>query len=161
GDTPVFVMEMPMYKVPSVRSVLRRMLDAATAFLRRAGTLILASMIVVWALLYFPFTDQHGISYPERIAQLEAKVDQSRQELQGLSRADESADVGARRQELRSSMQSMEQAINQLQADWKGDSCLGRLGRAIAPVVRPLGWDWKIGMAALASFPAREVVVGT
>ena len=38
---------------------------------------------------------------------------------------------------------------------------LGRLGRAIEPAVRPLGWDWRIGMAALASFPAREVVVGT
>ena len=38
---------------------------------------------------------------------------------------------------------------------------LGQLGQAIEPAVRPLGWDWRIGMAALASFPAREVVVGT
>src|SRR6185437_2989774 len=54
GETPVFVMEMPLYKLPSLRLILRRMFDSGWAFLRRAGTLILASMIVVWALLYFP-----------------------------------------------------------------------------------------------------------
>ncbi|HZY87706.1 MAG TPA: ferrous iron transport protein B, partial [Gemmataceae bacterium] len=54
GETPVFVMEMPAYKVPGVRQVLRRMYDAGTAFIRRAGTLILASMVLVWALMYFP-----------------------------------------------------------------------------------------------------------
>jgi ferrous iron transport protein B len=46
-------------------------------------------------------------------------------------------------------------------AEWKRQSYLGRMGKAIEPAVRPLGWDWKIGMAALASFPAREVVIGT
>src|SRR5205085_7388845 len=51
--------------------------------------------------------------------------------------------------------------IDELDAEWKANSLLGRMGRAIEPAVRPLGWDWRIGMAALASFPAREVVVGT
>src|SRR5437764_3835730 len=54
GEAPVFVMEMPLYKRPSARMVLRRMYDSGSAFMRRAGTLILASMILVWALLYFP-----------------------------------------------------------------------------------------------------------
>ncbi len=61
GETPVFVMEMPLYKQPSLRTVLRRMTESAWAFLYRAGTLILASMILVWALLYFPSRD-----YPEQ-----------------------------------------------------------------------------------------------
>src|SRR5262249_29055618 len=59
GETPVFVMEMPLYKVPSVRLVARRAGDASWMFIRRAGTLILASMILVWTLLYFPSTDEH------------------------------------------------------------------------------------------------------
>jgi ferrous iron transport protein B len=126
GETPVFVMEMPLYKVPSLRTVLRRMFDSAWAFVYRAGTIILASMIVVWALLYFPSTDSQGTSYEERIAQEEDK-----------------------------------DKINELKAEWKGRSILGRLGHAIEPAVEPLGWDWRIGTAALASFPAREVVVGT
>ena len=57
GETPVFVMEMPLYKVPSLRTVLRRMFDSGWAFVVRAGTLILASMVLVWALLYFPRTE--------------------------------------------------------------------------------------------------------
>src|SRR5205085_101550 len=51
--------------------------------------------------------------------------------------------------------------VNDLQAEWKQQSTLGRVGQAIEPAVRPLGWDWRLGVAALASFPAREVVVGT
>src|ERR1700678_2082837 len=54
GATPLFIMEMPLYKRPSLLTVLLRMSDATGAFLKRAGTFILASMVLVWALLYFP-----------------------------------------------------------------------------------------------------------
>jgi ferrous iron transport protein B len=54
GETPVFVMEMPAFKVPQIRAVVRRMIQAGWAFVYRAGTLILASMILIWACLYFP-----------------------------------------------------------------------------------------------------------
>ncbi|HXG08346.1 MAG TPA: ferrous iron transport protein B [Gemmataceae bacterium] len=127
GETPVFVMEMPLYKWPSPGTVLRRMTDSGWAFLRRAGTVILASMIVIWALLYFPNTNADGQSYEELIAQAEGSPER----------------------------------VHALQAEWTERSILGRVGHAIEPAVRPLGWDWKIGTAALASFPAREVVVGT
>jgi ferrous iron transport protein B len=139
GETPVFVMEMPLYKRPSLRTVLTRVKDACWAFLRRAGTMILAAMVVVWALLYFPRTlpepvEVGGVqvtTYDEQVAVLEGG---------GEEHQDEIAEVtGA----------------------WKRQSVLGRMGRWIEPAVRPLGWDWKVGMAALASFPAREVVVGT
>ena len=50
---------------------------------------------------------------------------------------------------------------NHRYGEWQRGSVLGRTGRLIEPAVRPLGWDWRVGMAALASFPAREVVVGT
>jgi ferrous iron transport protein B len=129
GETPAFVMEMPLYKWPMAGTVLRRMLDSGWAFVRRAGTLILASMILVWALLYFPATDSNGQSYEARVAQLT-----------------ESNHPGEARE---------------LEGQWRRNSWLGRTGRAIEPAVRPLGWDWRIGMAVLASFPAREVVVGT
>jgi ferrous iron transport protein B len=54
GATPPFVMEMPLYRWPSWKNVVRRMTDSAGEFIKRAGTIIVASMIVVWALLYFP-----------------------------------------------------------------------------------------------------------
>jgi ferrous iron transport protein B len=131
GATPVFVMEMPLYKVPSLRLILRRAIEASWLFVRRAGTLILASMIVVWALLYFPVTSPSGQSYDLMVAELQEADDPPEGELEAL------------------------------QAEWKQQSWLGRAGRWLEPAVVPLGWDWRIGMAALASFPAREVMVGT
>jgi ferrous iron transport protein B len=62
---------------------------------------------------------------------------------------------------LREKIDPVDDRINELQAEWKRQSVLGRVGRAIEPAVRPLGWDWRVGVAALASFPAREVVVST
>lgn len=143
GETPVFLLEMPPYRLPSPATVLHRMWDRGKAFVVRAGTLILASMVVVWALLYFPAADAAGHSYEERLASLEAAAEQAR--------ADGNTAEAAAREE---------QALA-LRGAWKRDSYLGRIGRLIEPVVRPLGWDWRIGTAALASFPAREVVVGT
>jgi ferrous iron transport protein B len=141
GQTPVFVMEMPPYKRPSVRLVLRRMFDSGWAFLRRAGTFILMSMILVWALLYYPSAHPEGGTYPERIAAEEAKIEAAGQD-------------GESREEI-------QERANNLRAEWTRQSALGRMGLALEPAVRPLGWDWRIGVAALASFPAREVVVGT
>jgi ferrous iron transport protein B len=187
GETPVFVMEMPAYKWPSARLVVRRMVDSGWAFVRRAGTLILASMVLVWALLYFPA----GSSYDDRIAQEEASLGdrkaelekkrddlaKSRKEIKQLERELEDAGTGDRpelerriaalKAELEpvekevKPLEDVEEATNRLRKEWKRQSYLGRLGQALEPAVRPLGWDWRIGVAALASFPAREVVVGT
>jgi ferrous iron transport protein B len=132
GETPPFAMEMPLYKWPQWRTVVQRMTGSAWMFVRRAGTMILATMIVVWALLYFPHAHPDGGTYEERINKLEA------------------AAVGP-----------VDAQVNQLRREWSEQSLLGSLGKAIEPAVLPLGWDWRIGMAALASFPAREVMVGT
>jgi ferrous iron transport protein B len=182
GETPVFLMEMPLYKMPSPRAVLRRIVDAGLAFLRRAGTLILASMVLVWALLYFP----DGASYSGRINEIEQQVEKEKSELEDKDESlrsleremvrlrqtgadsarlaaleQEAAPLQAEAAKLRSVVAPVEAQARDLEAEWTRQSWLGRLGRAIEPVVRPLGWDWRIGVAALASFPAREVVVGT
>ncbi len=154
GATPVFVMEMPLYRRPSLGGVVRRMADSAWAFLRRAGTVILASMIVVWALLYFPRGDDGaGRTYEAAVATLE-------QEIKTLGEEAESASAD-NKEAKRKAVEEKQDRVNELRGAWKRQSVLGRVGQAIEPAVRPLGWDWKIGTAALASFPAREVVVGT
>ncbi len=182
GETPVFLMEMPLYKVPSLRIVLRRMFDAARAFLWRAGTLILASMVLVWSLLYFP----NGSDYEGRVREIrrefaaqskeleekEASILPQRKELRRLQRErgdaeriaaleEQIAPTEAAIDKLKATVDPNEDMARSVEAEWKRQSYLGRLGRAIEPAVRPLGWDWRIGVAALASFPAREVVVGT
>jgi ferrous iron transport protein B len=96
-------------------------------------------MVVVWALLYFPRLDTQGDAYDVRIAEFEQAANSAN---------------GAVKERL-------DERIRELHGEWKRQSWLGRMGHAIEPAVRPLGWDWRIGMAVIASFPAREVVVGT
>jgi ferrous iron transport protein B len=211
GETPVFVMEMPLYKWPSWRTVLRRMSDSGWAFIRRAGTIILATMVIVWALLYFPSRNAEGVAYSQLIADTLRPVEEQKKRLEELEkgiakqqkeldRLDRLAEKGetettiwtlygllgpsaagreverdARRAQLQTEIEPVQMQmkplkvevdpvddkVNELTAEWKKSSWLGQAGRAIEPVVKPLGWDWRIGVAALASFPAREVVVGT
>jgi ferrous iron transport protein B len=152
GETPVFVMELPAYRRPTLPSVLRRMFDAGWAFVRRAGTIIFAAMILVWALLYFPYTDPSGTPYHERIEQAEQRARQADDEIKSL------------REQGRDVPEELEAAAAEpmrINGEWRRNSVLGRTGLFLEPTFRPLGWDWKIGMAVLASFPAREVIVGT
>ncbi|MCA9103670.1 MAG: ferrous iron transport protein B [Planctomycetales bacterium] len=146
GVTPPFVMEMPSYKWPSPRTVAFRMLDRGGAFVRRAGTLIVAVTILVWAALYFPhdLTDE-GRQLVERREALESTLAETD------PAAAEAADLEDQIAEL----------DNRIVGDQQRHSYLGRAGHVVEPLFRPLGWDWRISCAALASFPAREVVVST
>jgi ferrous iron transport protein B len=145
GPTPPFVMELPSYKWPSPSIVLFRMADRGWSFVRRAGTLILAVSVVVWAASY----------YPHRAAEVDDTLAPARDalaaRLQGFDKnAPERAQLEPR----------LAEAENAIAAAYQRESFLGRMGRTIEPAVRPLGWDWRIGCAAIASFPAREVVMG-
>jgi ferrous iron transport protein B len=159
GETPLFVMEMPLYKCPALRAVLRRMLDSAWAFLRRAGSIILATMILVWAALSFPCFDDKGESYFQRVASLDRQIKSCEEQRDQLDPDDEV--TREERERLESDLESTRTEYNRVRQEWSRSSYLGRLGQAIEPAVKPLGWDWRLGVATLASFPAREVVVGT
>jgi ferrous iron transport protein B len=152
GETPPFVMELPPYKVPSPRLVLERMVDRGWAFVRRAGTLIVAVAIIVWALLY----------YPHNPTAVQESVAQERTAL--AAQIDRLPTDDARRSLLASELARYDDPAQQpklLAGAYQRQSLLGHLGRFVEPVVRPLGWDWRVGCAAIASFPAREVVLGT
>jgi ferrous iron transport protein B len=133
------VMELPSYKLPGLGVVLHRMFEQGWAFIYRAGTLILAVSILVWGLAYYPHDAR--LLPPTLIA---TQAELSQQAAEGADVADELAAVE-----------------NQIAGAYLETSYLGRMGKLIEPVVRPLGWDWRIGCAAIASFPAREVVVAT
>lgn len=145
GDAPPFLMELPTYKWPSMRTVALRVLERGVSFVRLAGTVILAVSIVVWAALYYPH-DRETVEGPFRAQRehLEAELDRA-------------ADAPARDQAAR----ELAKLEAEIAAAYQRESYLGRFGRWIEPVFRPLGWDWRIGSAVIASFPAREVVVAT
>ncbi len=143
GETPVFVMELPVYKWPSLRVVGSRVLDRAWAFLKRAGTIIFAVSVVVWFLSYYPRDERTEQTFQARLDRLQAQ-------LASLPpNSPKRGDLQVRISEVQARMES--QLLQH--------SILGRLGRWIEPVVRPLGWDWRLGCAVVASFPAREVVI--
>ncbi|HEV3004817.1 MAG TPA: ferrous iron transport protein B, partial [Pirellulales bacterium] len=145
GPTPPFVMELPSYKWPSPATVVYRMVERGWSFVRRAGTLVVAVSIVVWAALYFPHDDAVKAPFLGPLADIKAK-------LASLPAGDPRCD------ELIAEQVRLQ---NEIMAAYNAQSYLGRLGHAIEPAVRPLGWDWRIGCAVIASFPAREVVVAT
>jgi ferrous iron transport protein B len=140
GQPTPFLMEMPEYKLPSPRLVLYRVYDRGKAFVVRAGTLIFAATIVIWAAGYFPGDHSREIELTAQIEQLESAEQ---------SNADEAG------------IESLKSRKNAQNASLIQASFLGRAGHAVEPVVKPLGWDWKIGVGAIASFPAREVIIAT
>lgn len=145
-SSPEFVLELPEYQFPQVWEVLRRAGERSWEFVVRAGTVIMALTILIWAANYFPRNDA---MFAEQTAQLESWQSEL------AATPAEAEDATAR---LESQISDLELAI---QAQRQENSYLGQAGKWIAPVVKPLGWDWRIGCAALASFPAREVIVTT
>ncbi len=142
GPTPPFVMELPAYRWPSPRVVLYRMTERGGEFLKRAGTVIFAVSVVMWGALHYP-----KLPEPERAPLLAERA--------RIEAALEKAPA-KEAEALRDEVAGVEDRI---EAEQKRQSFLGRAGHWIEPVVEPLGWDWRIGSAAIASFPAREVVV--
>jgi ferrous iron transport protein B len=125
---PPFVMELPPYRLPNFRTVFQNMFTRAGLFLKRAGTVILAISIILWALTAFP-------------RNAEVQIQESNVQTQIVNNAEQTPidNSGAK---LR-------------------NSYAGQLGHLIEPVIDPLGFDWKIGVALIASFAAREVLVST
>lgn len=138
---PPFLMELPPYRMPNIRTVVQNMLTRAWLFLKRAGTVILAISIVLWALMYFPRHEQPSAGDQKE----EAAVAVAEPSIAA------SNDDAAIPTEMEAAAES-EQVKN---------SYAGRLGHLIEPAIEPLGFDWKIGVALIASFAAREVLVST
>jgi len=171
GQPTPFLMEMPDYKIPSPRLVLYRVYDRGKAFVVRAGTLIFAATIVIWAAGYFPGDHSREIELTTQIEQSSrrsegrrSKVEESKVE---ESKVEESK-VESRESETEPDLRLIDAKIEALKAERNAEnaaliqaSFLGRAGHAVEPVVKPLGWDWKIGVGAIASFPAREVIIAT
>lgn len=137
GGESHFLLELPSYRKPLAKNVALRVWDGARAFVIRAGSAIFALSILVWALSYYPRTASVGREY-----------DALRQEAQATLAGE--------------ALESRVAELDQHEASvYLRQSYLARMGQFIEPLVKPLGWDWRIGMAVISSLPAREVVVST
>jgi len=140
GEPPMLILELPPYKRPMLGAVLRQMWDRSKLFLRRAGTVILGINILLWFLATYPRSSELEEQFSQRRAQWK----------QSVSNPPTAA-------ETETGLQlDHEEAGEKLR-----QSFAGRLGRVIEPTLKPLGFDWKIGIGIVTSFAAREVFVST
>jgi len=137
GRRTPFLLEMPPYRVPQLRDIGWRVFGRAREFVVRAGTVILAMSIVIWALCYFPRSDvvREGVLERQGIAQTIPRDAVAAVVPPETSRA--------------------------IEAAYLEQSYMGRFGQAVQPLFAPAGFDWKITVGVLASFPAREVIIST
>ena len=140
GETPMLIMELPPYKRPLLRVVARHMWDRSRLFLRRAGTVILGINILLWFLATYP-----------RSTEVEKEFQHQREAL--------NVSTISIPPKLKKAM--LEEIGRQETGAKLRNSFAGRMGRAIAPIIAPLGFDWKMGIGIITSFAAREVFVST
>ena len=126
-----FVMELPPYRLPSLRSTSIHMWKRGEQYLRKIGGIILISSITIWMLGYFPHNTHITEKYEAKISQV---------------------------QHLPDSVQIIQ---NELTAELQANSYLGRIGRFIEPAIEPLGFNWKIGVSLLSGIPAKEIIIST
>ena len=126
-----FVVEMPSYKIPMFKNVGINVLEKTKAFVTGAGKIILALSVILW------YLGSHGLSDDFNNAE---KI------------------ITQQNQNKTISTEAFEDQVNSFKLE---NSYIGYMGKAIEPAIRPLGYDWKIGVAVVSSFAAREVFVGT
>ncbi len=136
-DIP-FVMELPPYRVPTVRSIVKHVIFRTGLYIKKIGGVILLASIIVWLLSNFPRTIDYSKDYSSEILAIEQS------ELTDYEKAES---VNILKMEQKSEKQSK--------------SFMGIIGRTIEPVMKPLGFDWRLSVSILSGVAAKEVVVST
>jgi len=143
-DAP-FVMELPPYRIPTMRSTVIHMWHKGSQYLQKMGGVILIAVIFIWALGYFPRDTKFSKDYNSLIVQ--------KNQLIAVSTVDSISKV------------QLAEEIKMLEAEKESErqeqSYLGRVGKFIEPVIHPLGFDWKMGVSLLSGVAAKEIVVST
>ena len=168
GEPPPLILELPPYKRPVLKVVLRHMWDRSKLFLRRAGTVILGINILLWFLVTYP--KDHAAKARADVARQQAVAQYfpTRTNVwpEGELRTELTTVLSRPGAETNSPAHfALNTRLEELDRQESGEllrhSFAGRLGHAIEPVILPLGFDWKIGIGIVASFAAREVFVST
>lgn len=136
-DVP-FVMELPPYRMPTVKSIMIHMWEKAKQYLHKMGGVILVASIIIWFLGYFPRHSDSGNVFDKQIAEVENA------ELNSQEKEDTIAELER--------LKNMEHQKN---------SYIGKIGQTIQPILAPLGFDWKMSVSLLTGMAAKEVVVST
>jgi len=154
GESSFFAMELPPYRMPRFRQIIWRMIDRSKAFVVRAGKIIFGMSVLLWVLATFPRSNTPDEMIAER-ATIDLQIDTRADSLQAAGMTASNALIEAQ--------VAMNGAIRTLDARESAyqieRSVIGRMGHAIEPIMRPLGFDWKISAGIISAFAAREVII--
>ncbi|MDD2476629.1 MAG: ferrous iron transport protein B [Dysgonamonadaceae bacterium] len=140
-NTP-FVMELPPYRMPTVKSTVTHMWDKSRQYLQKMGGIILIASIVIWFLGYFPRNQANDIQFDNQIEQTSNLFSQG--------------EITAQKKDsIVSNIKTMQASSHQ------ENSYIGKIGHFIEPVMRPLGFDWKISVSLISGMAAKEIVIST
>jgi ferrous iron transport protein B len=138
-DVP-FVMELPPYRIPTFRSIVKHVWFRTGLYLKKIGGVILLASVIVWFLTNFPRKVNYSRDYDTEIASLKSNSDHNNDP-------------------------QKEEALNRLltekRSEKQGASFMGMIGRTIEPVMKPLGFDWRLSVSIISGLAAKEVVVST
>jgi len=147
GQGAPFVMELPPYRMPTLKGVVIHTWERGRMYLKKAGTVILAVSIILWVAMTFPGADNRD--FEKTMAEVETAYAQK------VSAGETGDELSERFEKAKAAIEN-EMTSRDLEA-----SIAGTIGKGIEPLIEPLGFDWRIGISLLAGFAAKEVVVGT
>jgi ferrous iron transport protein B len=150
ADAP-FVMELPPYRIPMIKSLLIHMWDRSKIFLKKMGGYILAGSVVVWTLTAFPLNISYSKNYDLEIEQVKTYFQTKIEDAQESDKA-----LLAQKRDV-----AVAELITEKKAEKAEKSFMGRIGKVIAPIFSPIGIDWRGSVALLTGFVAKEIVVST
>jgi ferrous iron transport protein B len=158
SDIP-FVMELPPYRMPKLRTITRHMWEKGAEYLKKIGGIILVASIIIWALGNYPLDPKLSRDYEKEIFQTGERYDVM------ITAAQKKAVNNNRTFTAQNLLREKGERINLLKYDRESErlslSYIGRIGHLVEPVMRPLGFDWKMSVSIMTGLAAKEVVVGT
>jgi len=149
-----FVMELPPYRVPTLRAISRHMWHKAELYIKKMGGIILIASIIIWALGYFPRNIEYSQDYDKILQEVKYAHNKELNDITpsdttNINRINSNFDL-----KIASVLMSKE-------TERQEKSYIGRLGHFIEPAIRPLGFDWKMGVSILSGVAAKEIVIST
>ena len=148
-----FVMELPPYRVPSGNVMMKNMWEKSSQYLKKIGSVILIASVIFWALSYFPLNTELSRDYDKELT----SVNLNYQKLISSAGTDTSVVSAFKLAQKKETTQ----ILLAKKSEKKEKSYLGKFGHFIEPVIRPLGFDWRIGISIISGIPAKEIIVSS
>ncbi|MBP9566967.1 MAG: ferrous iron transport protein B, partial [Sulfurospirillum sp.] len=158
GEDEPFVMEMPKYRLPSLKLLWYVVYSKSAMYIKKAGTFILIASMLIWFISSYPKNGEIEESYTTKIEALQTSLDTSRSEEPKEEGAKEDTNESAEASGVEEQIAALENEKNEKLME---NTYLGMLGKTIEPIFAPLGFDWKMSVATLSGLAAKEVIVST